>query len=65
MTYVTILGVTEISCNFRLVLEGKLGKEIPVSPKIRVLINVFSKQLTLSNVEVNTSRTLNRRGIAV
>ena len=29
MTFLTILGVTEILYNFRLVLEGKTGKEIP------------------------------------
>ena len=29
MTFLTILGVTEILCSFRLVLEGKAGKEIP------------------------------------
>ena len=28
MTISTILGVTEILCNFRLVLEGKAGKKI-------------------------------------
>ena len=28
MTFLTILGVTEILCSFSLVLEGKLGKEI-------------------------------------
>ena len=28
MTLVTILGVTEIPCSFRLVLDGKTGKEI-------------------------------------
>ena len=28
MTLLTILGVTEILCSFRLVLEGKTGKEI-------------------------------------
>ena len=27
--FLTILGVTEILCSFRLVLEGKTGKEIP------------------------------------
>ena len=26
-TFLTILGVTEIICNFKLVLEGKTGKE--------------------------------------
>ena len=28
MTFLTILGVTEILCSFRLVLEGKEGKKI-------------------------------------
>ena len=27
MTFLTILGVTEMLCSFRLVLEGKTGKE--------------------------------------
>ena len=31
MTFLTILGVTEILCSFKLVLEGKTGKEIPES----------------------------------
>ena len=34
-----ILGVTEI-WSFRLVLEGKKGKEIPESPRIRILRKV-------------------------
>ena len=29
MTILTILEVIEILCRFRLVLEGKIGKEIP------------------------------------
>ena len=29
MTFLTILGVMEILCSSRLVLEGKTGKEIP------------------------------------
>ena len=41
MTFLTILGVTEILCSFRLVLEGKTGKEIPDSSQ--VLRKVFSK----------------------
>ena len=28
MTFLTILGVTEILCSFRLILEGTVGKEI-------------------------------------
>ena len=41
MTFLTILGVMEILCSFRLVLEEKTSKEIPESS--RVLRNVFSK----------------------
>ena len=29
MTFLTILGVMEILCSFRLVLQGKTDKEIP------------------------------------
>ena len=43
MTLSTIFGVTEILCSFRLVLEGKTGKEIPES-EFRVLRKVISKQ---------------------
>ena len=34
MIVLTILGVTEMLCNFRLVLEGKAGKEIPGSSRL-------------------------------
>ena len=34
ITFLTILGVTEISCNLRLVLEEKTGKEIPESSRL-------------------------------
>ena len=37
MTFLTILGVTEILCSFRLVLEGKTGKEIPESSRSEFL----------------------------
>ena len=37
MTSLTILGVTEILCSFRLVLEGKTGKEIPESSILELL----------------------------
>ena len=37
MTFLTILGVTEILCGFRLVLEGKTGKEIPESSRLEFL----------------------------
>ena len=34
MTFLIILGVTEILCSFRLYVEGKTGKEIPESSKL-------------------------------
>ena len=34
MTFLNILGVTEILCSFRLVLEGKTGKEVPESSRL-------------------------------
>ena len=37
MTFVTILGVTEVLCSFRLILEGKTGKEIPESSGLEFL----------------------------
>ena len=43
MTYSTILGVTEIICSLRLVLEGKTGKKISESSRLEFL-KVFSKQ---------------------
>ena len=32
--FLTIMGVTEISCSFRLVLEEKIVKEIPEFPRL-------------------------------
>ena len=43
VTFLTILGVMEILCNFRLVLEGKTSKEIPGPSRLEVL-EIFSKQ---------------------
>ena len=37
MTFLTILGDTEILHSFKLVLEGKTGKEIPESLKLDFL----------------------------
>ena len=37
MTFLTILGVGEILYSFRLVLEGKTGKEIPESSRLELL----------------------------
>ena len=54
MTFLTILGVTEILCSFRLVLEENTGKEI------QFLANNFA----LSDAENNTSVPLNTGGTA-
>ena len=35
MTFLTILEVTKILCSLRLVLEGKTGKEIPESSRLK------------------------------
>ena len=37
MTFLTILGVIEILCSFRLVLEEKTGKEISESSRLEFL----------------------------
>ena len=62
MTFLTILQVTEILCSFRLVLEGKTGKEIPESPRLEFLEKFSANNFVLSDAE-HTSRPLNRQGI--
>ena len=37
MIFLIILGVKEILCSFRLVLEGKTGKENPKSSRLEFL----------------------------
>ena len=64
MTFLTILGVTKILCNFRLVLEGKTGKETPDSSRLESLEKFFSNSFPLLDAEGNTSRPLNREGTA-
>ena len=64
MTFLTILGVMEIVCSFRLVLEGKTGKEIPVSSRLEFLEKFSANNFALSDAEDNTSGPLNRGGIA-
>ena len=64
MTFLTILGVMEILCSFRLVLEGKADTEIPESSKLELLENFLANNLALSDAEDNTSRSLNRGVIA-
>ena len=53
----------EILCNFRLVLEGKTGKEIPESSRLEFLEKFLANTFALSDTEDNTSGPLNRGGI--
>ena len=64
MTFLTILGVTEILCSFRLALEQKTGKEIPDSSRFELSEKFSANNFTLSDAEENTSRLLNRGGRA-
>ena len=59
MIFLTIVGVTEILCSLRLVIEGKTGKKIPESSRLRVLRKIFSN-FALSDAEDNTSGLLKR-----
>ena len=64
MTFLTIFGVTEILFSFRLVLEGKIGKEIPELSRLEFLEKFLANNFALSDAEDNTSGLLNRGGIA-
>ena len=63
MTFLTILGVIEILCNFRLVLEGITGQAILTSSRSEFLEKISGRNFALSDAEDNTSRPLNRGGI--
>ena len=63
MTFLTILGVTEI-CSFRLVLEGKTGKEIPESLRLEFLEKFSANNFALLDAEDNNSRPLDRGSIS-
>ena len=54
MTFLTILGIIEI-CSFRLVIQGKTGKEIPKSWRLVFLEKSSANNFALSEVEDNTS----------
>ena len=59
MTFLTILGVTEILCNFILVLEGRTGKEIPESSRLQ-LEKFLANNFALPDGEENPSRLFSR-----
>ena len=54
----------QILCSFRLVIEGKTGKGIPKSSILELLEKFLANNFSLSDAEDNTSRPLNRWGIA-
>ena len=64
MIFLTILGVTEILCSFKLVPEVKTGKEIPESYRLEFLKKFSANSFALSDAEDNTSVPLNRGTIA-
>ena len=64
MTFLTILGFKEILCSFRVVLEGKTGKEIPESSGLEFLEKFSANNFALSDAEDKTSGPLNRGSIA-
>ena len=64
MTFLTILGVKEILCGFRLVLGKKGGKEIPQSSRLEFLEKYSGNNFALSKAEDNTSGLLDRGGTA-
>ena len=58
------MGVTEILCSFKLVLEGKTGKEIPDSSRLEFLEKFLANNFALSDAEGITSGPLNSGSIA-
>ena len=64
MTFLTILGVTETLCSFRLVIEGEAGTEISESSRLESLEKFLANKFDLSDAEDSTSFPLNRGGIA-
>ena len=59
-----MLGVTEILCSFKLVEEGKTGKEIPESSRLEFTEKFLANNFALSDAEDNISGPLNRGGKA-
>ena len=58
------MGVTQILCSFKWVLEGKTDKEVPESSRLEFLEKFSANNFALSDAEDNTSGLLNRGGVA-
>ena len=65
MIFLTILGVMEILCSFRLVLEGKTHKEIPKLSRLEFLEKFLANNFALSDAEDNFFRPLNGGGMQI
>ena len=63
-TFLTILGVMEILCSFRLALEVEIGKEIPELSKLEFSEKILANNFVSSDAEGNTSGLLSRGGTA-
>ena len=61
MTILIILGIMEMWYCFRLVLEGKTGKEIPKCWRLEFLEKFLANNFALSDAEDHTSGLLNSR----
>ena len=55
MAFITVLEVVEILCSFRLVPEGKTGKEIPKSSRLEVLEKFLVNNFAISEAEKTLS----------
>ena len=64
ITFLAILGVIEILCSFRLVLERKTGKKIPEPSRLEFVEKFSANNFALSEAECNISGPLNRGGVA-
>ena len=63
MTFLTIFGNRNI-IQFKLVLEGEIGKEIPGLSRLELLEKFLANNCALADAKNNTSGLLNRGSIA-
>ena len=62
-TFLTILGVTEILCSLKLLLEGKTGNEILELSRLEFLEKFLANNFAFLDTEDNTFGQLNRGDI--
>ena len=63
MTFLINMGVKEILCRLRLVLEGKASEEMSESSRLEFEEKFSANNFALSDTKDNISGSLNRRGI--